>query len=710
MEEERPAVAQAAQGQAAQRLTKREKGWLAACLIVAICGILGAGTITARSGANPMGLPLLAVLVLIYLYLPGRLLAKLLPRELQNAPYRTLLHLALGSGALVVLYAVSTRLGVMPLLTVLPPVAVLVWGVVLWRTGHLPVLRRPVLQGFVTKHKYTLGYAALWGLFSLLFALVISLASAHPASVASGEVLPTQDLLWNIGNAKSFALGFPPQDIRFFGVRLTYHYLTELLWGIFSLIGGLDAYDIIAFYAGPLAIAGLLLALRTLGRFFYDGSERKTALFVFLLFFGGSIATVANFGQGGYDVFGNTNFLHLVTNINSQATVLIFLCCFLVLFGTAAKARFDVPLRTLLVTICVFVLVCFSKGPAAAIVTISFAIVMLLVLVFQKPHIGKALLLCAGVLGVFALVYTAVYSSGASNSMVFGLKTIQDTAAFHLLEHLSDALHLSYFGLLVIGIVQYFLMQPLQLVLYFGTLAKDVRRVFWLPPVRLLAHGAVVGGIAAYYLFWHQSSSQAYFALISIFFLNLLAVDALPTFQKHVVTRWAVRVLGAVGCLTTVVLIISIGMKAAATNAQYAAPAAQPAGWAATAADEQAMQWLRENTAQGSVFATNRTDSRPGRGDGISNLYTAYSGRQAWMEGYTYAMTNMGVSQQLLTERMLQNTALFSASTGPQQVTQLCAQNGITYLVFDADYPGNTTQLTALRQVYQAGAVTIYAV
>ncbi len=709
MEEERPVVAAAPQGQATQRLTKREKGWLAACLVAVLCGVLGTGIITVRSGANPLGLPLLAVLVFIYLYLPGRLLAKLLPREVQNAPYRTLLHLALGSGALVVLYAVGARLGVKLLLTALPPAAVLVWGIILWRTGRLHKLHRPAL-GQLAKHQYALGYAALWGLFSLLFALVISLANAHPASVASGEVLPTQDLLWNIGNAKSFVLGFPPQDIRFLGVRLTYHYLTELLWGIFSLISGLNAYDIIAFYAGPLAIAALLLALRTLGRFFYEGSERKTALFVFLLFFGGSVATVANFGNGGYDAFGNTNFLHLVTNINSQATVLVFLCCFLVLFGTMAKAKFDVPLRTLLVTICVFVLVCFSKGPAAAIVTISFAIVMLLVLVFQKPHIGKALLLSAGVLGVFALVYTAVYSSGASNSMVFGLKTIQDSAAFRLLEHLSDALHLSYFGLLLIGIVQYFFMQPLQLVLYFGTLAKDVRRVFWLPPVRLLAHGAVVGGIAAYYLFWHQSSSQAYFALISIFFLNLLAVDALPTFQKHVVTRWAVRVLGAVGCLTTVVLIISIGMKAVAINAQYAAPATQPAGWAATLADEQAMQWLRENTAQGSVFATNRTDSAPGKGDGISNLYTAYSGRQAFMEGYTYALTNMGISQQLLAQRTQANAALFSASTDPQQVVQLCTQNGIAYLVFDADYPGDTTQLASLRQVYQAGTVTIYAV
>lgn len=66
--------------------------------------------------------------------------------------------------------------------------------------------------------------------------------------------------------------------------------------------------------------------------------------------------------------------------------------------------------------------------------------------------------------------------------------------------------------------------------------------------------------------------------------------------------------------------------------------------------------------------------------DGISSLYTAMSGRQAYMEGYTYAVTNMGVSEAVVAQKQAVNTALFDASTAPEEVLRLCAENGIDYL------------------------------
>lgn len=56
------------------------------------------------------------------------------------------------------------------------------------------------------------------------------------------------------------------------------------------------------------------------------------------------------------------------------------------------------------------------------------------------------------------------------------------------------------------------------------------------------------------------------------------------------------------------------------------------------------MEWLSENAAPNDLFATNRIDAQPGTGEGVSCIYTALSGRQAYMEGYTYAVTNMGVA------------------------------------------------------------------
>lgn len=62
-----------------------------------------------------------------------------------------------------------------------------------------------------------------------------------------------------------FALGFPPQDIRFSMVRFSYHYLTELVFGALSIVSGIACYDIYVFYAGPLVLAALLCCLYALG-------------------------------------------------------------------------------------------------------------------------------------------------------------------------------------------------------------------------------------------------------------------------------------------------------------------------------------------------------------------------------------------------------------------------------------------------------------
>lgn len=66
------------------------------------------------------------------------------------------------------------------------------------------------------------------------------------------------------------------------------------------------------------------------------------------------------------------------------------------------------------------------------------------------------------------------------------------------------------------------------------------------------------------------------------------------------------------------------------------------------------------------------------------------------MEGYTYAVTNMGVSEAVVAQKQAVNTALFDASTAPEEVLRLCAENGIDYLglfqtvsgATQASYPG----------------------
>lgn len=669
-------------------------------LAVTAAGLVAFLALVVAAGAHPLQGVLVWGGAFLYLYLPGEAYARLFGFVPAKGEWPVLQRLLFGCGGFAVLTCVAARLGWVWLLRLLPPVVGLLWpAAALWQAKKQG--RRPERPHPAWRDGAVCTLAAVWGILCVLFALAISVPAARPSAVGVA-LSPSQDLLWNVGNAKSFALGFPPQDIRFAGVRFSYHYLTELLWGGLSMATGVDAYDLMVFWAGPLVLFALLFALWSLGLFFYRGSRGRTLGFLALLLGCGCVSGVFAFGHHGLGLFGNSSFLHLVTNINAQATAVVFLCAFFILFGQAARAGFHVSWRHLGAICCSFLLCCFAKGPMAAIVVCSFAVTMALVLLFQKPHYLKALCCAGGVAAIFAVVYTAVFSAGAGSSMTFGVKTIQDCYAFGKLAGLSDKLHLSYLGLVLICLVQWFLMQPVQFILFFTGLPKDARRFWALPAERLLANGAAVGGMLAYFLFWHPSYSQVYFALLAFLFTSLLGVDAAARLRRPPVQK----VLGALAvwcALSTGAMALSV-----AADALPVLQGVQSASASAcvTVADEEAMGWLAANTPKTATFATNRIHTYPDAGNGISNLYTALSGRQAYLEGYTYALTNMGVSQPVLDGKLAVNGSLFSAATAPAQRLALCAENGVDYLVYCDAFAGDAPE--GLTCVWQKDGVSIW--
>ena len=656
------------------------------------------------SGASLFGMFVFWLCLAFYLLLPGRLLLEVtgIKKRLPNA--QTPLAVLLGTGFLCVSYCFCMRLGFLWVLRLLPPILALVWIICCWK----PRATLQKLQGWWTDGHFLL-YALLAAGLILLFTFTISVKNAHPA--VAGGLLPNQDVMWNIGNANSFKIAFPPQDIRFSQVRLTYHYLTEMVEGILSLVSGLEAWDIVAFYAGPAVLIGLVYSLHTAAQAFYSGDEDKTDAFVFGLFFFNCASTFAAL-TNGMGVFYNYNLLHLVTNINGQGTAILFFCIFLILFIEMARAGFMVSWRYLGTFLCSFVLLCFAKGPLAAIVACSFVITLILMLLRRpRPQLGKMLIALVGVGGIFGLIYNTFYASGVNTSVRLGLKTFEQSVLDPILHAIwSRNIYLWYLALPLAGLVLMFCMLPLQMPLYLRGLATDVKRVFRLPAERLLINGTALGGALAYFMFWHPSYSQIYFVLFSIFCINLLAADQLKRPMGKLFRRLLV-VLGAIGLLTTAVLVVNFigsGTRQLLRNLDVIEKYPYPA--VSTAQDEEAAVWLRENTGTDELFATNRIDIFPNREEGISCIYTALSGRQAYMEGYTYAVTNMGVSQAVVDEKRATNNAFFSNSTPPEEIVRLAQENGISYLVVSLQFPAQLEQLADFPLVFENDLVQIYRV
>lgn len=659
--------------------------------------------IAAVGGADLLGMAAFWLCALVYLLGPGLAFADWL------GPHEPALYLPLtmlyGIGFLAVVHCFSVRLGIVWLLRLLPAGVTAVWLGLRLRKGK-DAWKRPALRwknGVV-----------LWAVLCLLYGLLMGAMNPHP--LVAGGVDLSRDLLWNTGNAVALSRNFPAQDIRFLGVRFSYHYLTELLTAALHLVSGAGAYDINAFFVGPLFLAGEIAALCCLGRHYFGPErDRATHLTVYLLFGCQSLA-MWKVSEAGDGIFHNTLFKHIVTNINAQATALVLLCVFMVLFITVSRRRFDVGPLYLAALLLAFTLLCVAKGPQAAIVLCSFAVTMVFVLLFQKPKYGRALLCLAGCVAVFVVIYQLLFAAGANRSMRFSIFSMQNSLPYVILSPYTDRLRQlipfisGYVWLVAIGFVNTFCMLPFQFLLWAAGLPGALRHLFKLDPARMLANGAVAGGFLAYHMFRHTSSSEIYFALVGMIFMTLLAaeqLDKLLARKPLAPWKWPLWLTGAAAALTTVCIVFACSRQATAQlAATLGVGTSRGTARQTSAADEQAMRWLDENTPADLVFTTNRTSSSPDYDDGISNVYTGLGLRQAYMEGWTYAITNMGVQGAVVTERLGVNAVIFDPATPLAALRELCAAEGITCIVDDKSWPGEVTP--ELPPSFENDEVAIY--
>lgn len=642
------------------------------------------------SGASLWGMIGFFVAVPFYLVVPGMALQQWIgPKQRGVAPMLWMLY---GCSFFVALVCFCVRLQLVWILQLLPPV---VSAIFLWLNRN----KIPKAAVQIVRKKAAARMVALWGCLCLLFALFHSAQNPHP--IVAESVSINRDLLWNIGNGNALMQAFPAQDIRFVEVRFSYHYLTELVAAGMCLVSGASSYDVFTFFSGPVFLAGELVALYMLGRCFYQDSRKKAAALIALVL-GFQCASMWGVFQEKNSIFANTLLKHLITNINSQATALIFLCIFTVLFVLLAKEKFAASWQLFGACLLSFALLTLAKGPQAAIVLCSLAVTMVIVLVFQKPRYLAAITFLVATVAIFVVLYRFLFSSGANSSMTFSIFSMQQSLPYMVLSPWADWLcaHLpisGYVWLTLIGVINVFCMLPFQFVLWLRGLPTTIKGLFHLEPGHILANGIVAGGFLAYHLFWHPNSSQAYFALLGMLFLSVLAVEQLDKlWRKTGVFRWVAATCGVVGLCTTLCMVISYG----ATGIQQLTVSmgitqAQPQEGSVFTEDEQAMEWLRQNSDFSMVFATNRTSGFPSQTDGISNVYSAFSGRQAYMEGWTYAVSNMGVSQEVVDHRLQVNEKLFSPDTTVKEIEELCRTEQIQWLVYAKEYPGEVSaQLT----------------
>ena len=560
----------------------------------------------------------------------------------------------------------------------------------------------------------------------VLFLALLVLAStagavqfAHPTAV--GQICPNQDFFWNLGNAESFLLGFPPQDLRFSGITLTYHYLTELFAAGISMLSGLPVYDVLAFYQTPLLLALTVYLLWKIGTVILGSAAKRRRLLAATFLFG--CASLYKVWPDGQSRFWNTAIRHILTNINGQATATVFLALFTLFFWQLDQKGFDRWMTG--AALVSFAGLSFAKGPVAGILAIA-VVCGCVARALQRGCNRRAplLLFAAAVGGGFGLLYLFYFSAGAASSMVFDPAGTLGKSYFSNLIALVTAKNptAGRLSLPLFMLLQTFCMAPATFLLYLRGVFADLARLKNLSASRLVWNAAAVGGFAAFFLFDHVSMSQMYFAYAGLFFLNLLAVDRLDQIAVWLrpLGRWggrfarcALGLLAAVGLATGLLMIGTLAAQGAQilTDPAGAVAEAQEAQGKQplTADEEQGMRWLAQQAEPGELFATNRIHTGAAA-EGLSNVYSGLSGVPAYMESFKYAVSNMGVASEEVTARLAVIEQIFDPATPAGEVAALCEEKGIRWLVYSPVFSGSEEQFAAFEKVYDSPGMRIYRV
>ena len=283
------------------------------CTVILLVGYIGIITVC---GADFLAMLRFFIAAVFWLILPGWSLAAILaPR----ASSLSLFVIVYGAGFLAAVQCIAARFGTFWLIWLIPPMVGLS-GIVYRFRNQQGVFHR---IGSLVRSLLSGPWGTLWAGLCLAYAICCSAVNPHP--LQAGAAALDRDFLWNIGNAEALMRNFPAEDLRVSGIRLAYHYLTELLWAALARVSSAKLFDVYFYFAGPLFLIAELLALQVLASCCWPEHRRAKSRYLALVL-GFSCLSMWKILPNGLSLFGNTLLAHLITNVNSQATALPFFC------------------------------------------------------------------------------------------------------------------------------------------------------------------------------------------------------------------------------------------------------------------------------------------------------------------------------------------------------------------------------------------------
>ncbi len=604
----------------------------------------------------------------------------------------------LGSALLMLLFMLDSSLGLSRLSLLLLSPFVISAVVAIKKEGRYRVAATP-------QNAFLLLF--IGGIMSVV-AFAVVMKNAHPASV--GQNVLSNDLMWHVGNAGSFLLSIPPLDLRVVGVEFSYHYLNELFVASISYFTGLPVYDILALFNQSLLMPVLILSLFGLGRIVYKGDILRTNIFTLSIFSFTCLSLSGVLFTGG-SLFANSMITAVITNINAVGLALVYLCIFCVaVYAMSEKhGRFISVSAVLILSL---TLVTFSKSPIAGIAVAALCAAAI-ARIFQCKFRFKELTVAALCAGLFLLLYFEFFSHGAKTSLSLDLMTTVSQSYFgnFLPQNINnDSLTIFQVGVIILfALLQFFCLSPFVVSVFILSCFKGVVKFKKLDLFTLFCFAVGIGGTLAFFIYAQQGASQVYFLYAALFCMHIIAVREFDFVKKSPFNIFCYAMLG-LSLVTTIFLYINlVGSGFRQFLYHYDIIDKYDYKVVVRAEDELAGHFLNENMKEEELFLTNRIN---GDAPQISAVYSCFSGRSAYLEGYKYTAQFFSDTPGFPDVAEMHRTAdaVFHPDTEIEWIKELAAEYNIKYIVYSSQEVGSVEHLHEFDVVFQDGTVTIFEV
>lgn len=597
-------------------------------------------------GASATGLLIMLLFTIIYIQLPGMLIAKAAGLDRTHMSTTLAAGLFAGWSMELIIYFIADMMHSNILLYVIGPVmsAVYLWMIIKDRTAD-------PFRGF--RFSRLSMALCIFMAVTLLYCL-LDTQYQHLAPAISEYTYMNPDKAYHLGLVVSLAHDYPLQSPWISGRFINYHIFGEMLFSIPVRLFGLEA-DFVVLSFGPLMTAYSVGV--SLYSFFREMMDRKERAGIYCL-----VLILSNI-YITRNIRSSIAFKFILENDNSAgygiAATLVTIVLFRKWYESFLDNNRDQWLQGFL-CILFIMLTTGIKGPMGAVMIGGLWGTFMLGIILRKMPLRSFLPLVFFTAGFLLIYLTVLGSKGQTNgggNSIIAFATISNIAFWK--EPLIAALKAVGipYSLRLLAVLAVFVL--FFLTVYFVPFCIGyVRELFLVlsgrkqyEPARVLVYAECAVGFIAMLILNYSGHSQIYFGLVTVFLAPAVAYWFIEDMEERKkVSRGAGAVLGITVACMAVCLVITT-----ATLGQFLIKHCQSAVEATDPSQEhnlylsisnkeyEAMTWIDANTEEDALLATDRyysvsldEYSVADRWDNRFFLYPVYANRFCYIAGSGY--------------------------------------------------------------------------